>query len=143
MSDIFERFFASDRRIAHLAVAWGLATCFIVGIGYLNYKTELARYVIYLNQGTAYGSSFDRPQYPSMLDPIAWSGVLGLIMILGPWVGTKIGAARGRKDAGFWLGFLFPPGWLITAMLPRTAEAQARWEMEIEKCKARMTGERS
>ena len=61
-------------------------------------------------------------------------GLLGLGTYLAMLiiVGRQIGASRGRADVGIVLSLFFGPlGWLITAFLPRTAEAEARHQAAV------------
>ena len=57
-----------------------------------------------------------------------------VFMWAGFWggIGALIARGRGRAWAGFWLGtFLGLIGWLISIFLPRSAEAQARFDAEV------------
>ena len=50
------------------------------------------------------------------------------------WVGSAIGTPRGHRDIGMALSLLFGPvGWLVTAILPLTLEAQAKRQIELER----------
>ena len=52
-------------------------------------------------------------------------------------IGGRIGASRGQRKVGIYLGiFLGPLGWIITAFLPRTPESQAAHEAAIDDARA-------
>lgn len=59
-----------------------------------------------------------------------------LPVVLGCGVGVLIGRPRGQTRAGFWLGLLGPIGWIITAFLPRSPEAEARYQRAVQRALA-------
>jgi hypothetical protein len=53
-------------------------------------------------------------------------GILFLSTLISCLIGAAIGSAKGRGVAGFWLGLLGLPGWIIAAVISPTAEVEAR-----------------
>jgi len=67
----------------------------------------------------------------------AATGVLIIVLIvwfgLMVWIGWAIGQPRGRGKDGIALSLICGPlGWLITCFLPRTPEAEARQQMQVD-----------
>lgn len=62
-----------------------------------------------------------------------------LLWIACPVLGYELARERGRGVLGAWLGALFGPLGIISALLlARTPEAQARYDIEVARAHARM-----
>ena len=57
--------------------------------------------------------------------------VLFLPLLAGSVIGFLIGRTRGRGGLGIFLGFFGILGWILIAVLPRTAKAEARRELAV------------
>jgi hypothetical protein len=76
-------------------------------------------------KGGSLGLQEVEPEKKALLIGLGLAGISGYISAL-------IGRKRGYDLAGFFLGLFGPVGWIVAALLPMTAQAEARHRQAVE-----------